>query len=47
MNRRSFLSILPAGLLAARPARAADAGIQVFLNEPIGPISPLIHGHFI
>ncbi len=47
MNRRSFLSILPGGLLAACSARAADADIQVFLNEPIGSISPLIHGHFI
>src|ERR1700730_426842 len=47
MNRRNFLSLVPAGLMAARSARAADAEVRVFLNERIGSISPLIHGHFI
>lgn len=47
MNRRDFLSLIPAGLIGARSARAADAEIRVFLNEPTGTISPLIHGHFI
>lgn len=47
MNRRNFLSLLPAGLIAARSARAAESEVGVFLNEPVGTISPLIHGHFI
>ena len=47
MQRRDFLSLIPAGLIAARSARAEDAEIRVFLNEPTGVISPLIHGHFI
>src|SRR5260370_29651475 len=46
MLRRSFLSLIPAGLIAAGSARAADAEIRVFLNERTGTISPLIHGHF-
>ena len=33
--------------MAARSARAADAEISVFVNEPTGVISPLQHGHFI
>jgi alpha-N-arabinofuranosidase len=47
MLRRNFLSLIPAGLIAARSARAADAEVRVFLNERTGTISPLQHGHFI
>jgi len=47
MRRRRFLSLIPAGLVAARSARAADGEIRVFLKESIGNISPLVHGHFI
>ena len=47
MNRRQFLSLFPAGLALPRSARAADAEISVFLNEPIGTISPFVHGHFV
>jgi alpha-N-arabinofuranosidase len=47
MNRRNFMSLLPAGLIAARSARAADAEVRVFIDERTGTISPLIHGHFI
>ena len=47
MNRRRFLSLVPAGLVAARSARAADAEIRVFANEPGAAISPMMHGHFI
>ena len=45
MRRRDFLA-LSAGLLAARSARAAQAHIEVFADEPIGTISPDLHGHF-
>jgi alpha-N-arabinofuranosidase len=47
MNRRRFLSLVPAGLVATRSARAADAEIRVFANEPGAPISQMMHGHFI
>lgn len=47
MNRRRFLSVLPVGLLAPRSSHAAESEIRVFVNEPIGPISPWLHGHFI
>jgi len=46
MNRRRFISLIPAGLVAARAATAPDASITVLLNEPNGTISPLLHGHF-
>ena len=45
--RRDLLKILPAGLAAARTARAATTSIAVFPDEPIGTVSPLVHGHFI
>ncbi|HBY64430.1 MAG TPA: alpha-L-arabinofuranosidase [Solibacterales bacterium] len=48
MNRRQFLGALPAAFaLAPRPAGAAAGEVSVFLNEPIGDISPYVHGHFI
>jgi alpha-N-arabinofuranosidase len=45
VRRRDFLA-LGAGLIAARSARAAQAHIAVFTNEPVGTISPNLHGHF-
>ncbi|MBL8176774.1 MAG: hypothetical protein JNK48_19005, partial [Bryobacterales bacterium] len=45
--RRDFAKLLPAGLAAARTARAATANIAVFPDEPIATVSPLVHGHFI
>ena len=45
MRRRDFLATA-AGLLAARTARAAQAHIEVFVDEPIGTISADLHGHF-
>ena len=45
MQRRKFLGI-GAGLLAARSARAAQGQIEIFVEEPIGTISPDLHGHF-
>lgn len=47
LNRRSFLTTIPAALALPRLARAADAEIDVFLNEPIGTISSRLHGHFV
>src|SRR5947209_11197455 len=43
MKRREFLA---AATLAPRLASAADARIDVLLDEPIGVISPDLHGHF-
>ncbi len=45
MRRRDFLAS-GAVLLAARTARAAQAHIEVFIDEPFGTISPDLHGHF-
>src|SRR5260370_10755572 len=45
MRRREFLGVA-GGLLAARSARAAEGHIEVFIEEPIGTISPDLHGHF-
>jgi alpha-L-arabinofuranosidase len=47
INRRSFLATIPAALALPRLARAADAEIDVFLDEPIGTISSRLHGHFV
>ena len=50
MRRRDFLGLTAAGaagLLAPRTARAADARIEVLLNEPIGPITADLYGHFV
>ena len=47
MQRRTFLASVAAGALAPRASHAAQAGISIFLNEPIGTISPLLHGHFL
>jgi alpha-N-arabinofuranosidase len=50
LDRRVFLqSALTAALAATLPrsARAADARIEVLLDEPIGRIAPEIYGHFV
>src|SRR2546428_11855846 len=50
IGRRGFVANMLASslvLLAPRSARAADARIEVLVNEPIGTISPEIYGHFI
>ena len=50
ISRREFVSGLLIGstaLLAPRSVRAADARVEVLVNEPIGTIAPEIYGHFI
>ena len=50
IGRRQFvgnLVVTSAALITARSAKAADARIEVLINEPIGAISPDIYGHFI
>ncbi|MBK7931686.1 MAG: hypothetical protein IPJ98_30665 [Bryobacterales bacterium] len=47
MQRRHFLASVAAGALAPRSSYAAQGDIRVFLNEPIGTVSPLLHGHFV
>jgi alpha-L-arabinofuranosidase len=44
---RALLGVVPAALALPRSARASDADVTVYLNEPVGKISPLLHGHFI
>ena len=49
LPRRQFLkttALATAGLVAARSARAAGARMEILLDEPIGTISPNLHGHF-
>jgi alpha-N-arabinofuranosidase len=48
-SRRRFLAAAAGGaaLLASRSARAADARIEVLLDEPIGPVAPELYGHFV
>ncbi len=50
IGRRTFLGNMiatSAALLASRSVKAADARIEILINEPIGAISPDIYGHFI
>lgn len=47
MQRRHFLATTAGALLAPRATQAADGSVTVLLNEPVGTISPLIHGHFV
>ncbi len=50
MHRRDFIALVAAGsagLLAPRTAAAADARVEVLIDEPIGLIAPDIYGHFI
>lgn len=48
MRRRDFLQKSAAALAipAPRPARAADSKIEILPDEPIGVISPNLHGQF-
>ena len=51
MNRRKFLAntfaaVAMAGM-APRSSKAADAEIDVLLDEPLGVIDPNVHGHFV
>jgi alpha-L-arabinofuranosidase len=49
LGRREFVKLAAIGgltLLAPRSARAADSGIEILLDEPIGTIRPEIYGHF-
>src|SRR5262245_17271316 len=43
----SFLGAAGYALNLPRSARAAEARIDVLLNEPIGTINPNIYGHFV
>ena len=45
MRRREFLAAASAALLGPRSARAAQAHIEVFVDETVGTISPNLHGH--
>jgi alpha-N-arabinofuranosidase len=49
-TRRDFMTRSAAAavgvLLAPRSSRAADARIEILLDEPIGTIAPEIYGHF-
>lgn len=50
MNRRGFLQLALTGAavaLAPRTARAADARIDVLVDEVIGPITADLYGHFV
>ena len=50
MHRRDFLRLAVAGTglaLIPRSSRAADAHIEVLLDEPIAPITPNLYGHFV
>jgi alpha-L-arabinofuranosidase len=50
MRRRAFLELSLAGTLgalASRSARAADARVEVLLNEPISEIPAALYGHFV
>ena len=51
VGRREFLkgSLIAgaAALLAPRSAQAADAKIEILINEPIGMINPNIYSHFV
>jgi hypothetical protein len=50
IGRRRFIGNMiatSAALVAARSVKAADARIEILMNEPIGTISPDIYSHFI
>src|SRR5437870_13655914 len=50
IGRREFVGsglVTSAALLAPSTARAADANIEVLINEPIGTIAPEIYSHFV
>ncbi len=50
MKRRDFLRLAAAGTglaLFPRTSRAADAHIEILLDEPIAPVSANLYGHFV
>ena len=50
IGRREFIGgalVTSAALLSPSTTRAADANIEVLINEPIGTIAPEIYSHFI
>ena len=51
IGRRTFvgsvLATSAAALLKPRSVKAADARIEILLNEPIGKVSPDIYSHFV
>ena len=50
MTRRDVLRLAVAGaalVLAPRTSRAAEGRIDILIDEPIGSISPDLHGHFV
>ena len=50
MERRDFLRMAAAAaalVAAPRTSRAATARVDVLVNEPIGPVTPDIYGHFV
>src|SRR5437588_1335370 len=50
IGRREFIGgalVTSAALMALSTTRAADANIEVLINEPIGTIAPEIYSHFI
>jgi alpha-L-arabinofuranosidase len=50
MKRRDFIQLTLAGSVAAlapRTARAADARIEVLIDEPIGNVTADLYGHFV
>jgi alpha-N-arabinofuranosidase len=49
-SRRDFLQLALAGAvvaLAPRTARAADARVEVLIDEPIGPVTANLYSHFV
>ena len=46
MQRREFLKAAAVTALAARTAQSADSRVEILVDEPIGTISPDLHGHF-
>src|SRR5437763_15820552 len=46
MQRREFLKAAAVTALAARTSQAADSRVEILVDEPIGTISPDLHGHF-
>src|SRR5437773_8176932 len=50
IGRREFIGgalVTSAALLAPSTTKAADANIEVLINEPIGTIAPEIYSHFV
>jgi alpha-N-arabinofuranosidase len=50
MDRRHFIQLALSGAavaLAPRSSRASDAHVEVLLDEPIGPVTANLYGHFV